>query len=127
MALRRYRLTFDPLQNAQQHVYIVMDYCSGGDLSQYIKERGKIESLEYVPEPGAAPMYYPHPKTGGLDERVVRSLLLQLADALKFLRGRDLMHRDLKPQVSTLQHPRLITVSNTARIFSELASATRCS
>lgn len=77
-----------------------MDYCSGGDLSMYIRARGKIETLEYVPEPGAAPIYFPHPKTGGLDQRVVRSLLLQLADALKFLRDRNLMHRDLKPQVS---------------------------
>lgn len=76
-----------------------MDYCSGGDLSQYIRNRGKIETLEYVPEPGAAPMYFPHPKTGGLDQLVVRSLLLQLADALRFLRDRNLMHRDIKPQV----------------------------
>lgn len=77
-----------------------MDYCSGGDLSQYIRARGKIDTLEYVPAPGAAPTYYPHPKSGGLDQRVVRSLLLQLADALKFLRDRNLMHRDLKPQAS---------------------------
>lgn len=90
----------ETFQKAEHYVYIVMDYCSGGDLSQYIKERGKIETLEYIPEPGAAPTYYPHPKSGGLDERVVRSLLLQLADALRFLRSRDLMHRDLKPQVS---------------------------
>ncbi|KAF8314498.1 kinase-like protein [Clavulina sp. PMI_390] len=88
---------------AEKHVYIVMDYCSGGDLSQYIKARGKIETLSYVPEPGAAPIYFPHPKTGGLDQRVVRSLLLQLADALRFLRNRNLMHRDLKPQNLLLQ------------------------
>jgi len=54
---------------------IAMDYCSGGDLSQYIKARGRVESLQYVPDPGAAPIYFPHPKTGGLDERVVKSLL----------------------------------------------------
>lgn len=92
-----------PDQKAEKHVYIVMDYCSGGDLSQYIRARGKIETLEYVPEPGAAPIYFPHPKSGGLDQRVVRSLLLQLADALKFLRDRNLMHRDLKPQASFKQ------------------------
>jgi len=91
---------FGTFQKAEKHVYIAMDYCSGGDLSQYIKARGRVESLQYVPEPGAAPIHFPHPKSGGLDERVVKSLLLQLADALKFLRRRDLMHRDLKPQVS---------------------------
>ncbi len=78
-----------------------MDYCSGGDLSNYIKARGKVDTLQYVPEPGVAPVYYPHPKSGGLDRKVVRSFLRQLADALKFLRERNLIHRDLKPQVRT--------------------------
>lgn len=31
-----------------------------------------------MPSPGAAPIYYQHPKTGGLDEIVVRSFLRQL-------------------------------------------------
>ena len=55
-----------------------MEYCSGGDLTNYIKKRGKVETLEYVPAPGSAPIYYPHPRTGGLDEIVVRSFLRQL-------------------------------------------------
>ena len=78
-----------------------MDYCSGGDLSNYIRERGRVDTLQYIPEPGAAPIYYPHPKTGGLDQEIVRSFLMQLATALKFLRDRNLIHRDLKPQVSS--------------------------
>lgn len=89
-----------------------MDYCSGGDLNMYIKARGKIETLEYVPEPGAAPIYFPHPKSGGLDQRVVRSLLLQLANSLKFLRDRNLMHRDLKPQVKLISNMRLGVVAD---------------
>ncbi|KLO06515.1 kinase-like protein [Schizopora paradoxa] len=83
---------------AEKNIYLIMEYCSGGDLTNYIKKRGKVESLEYIPSPGAAPQYYPHPKTGGLDEIVVRSFLRQLARALKFLRGRNLIHRDIKPQ-----------------------------
>jgi serine/threonine-protein kinase ULK/ATG1 len=75
-----------------------MEYCSGGDLTNYIKKRGRVESLEYVPSEGAALQYYPHPRTGGLDEIVVRSFLRQLARALKFLRHRNLIHRDVKPQ-----------------------------
>lgn len=75
-----------------------MEYCAGGDLTNYIKKRGRVEGLEYIPSPGAAPQYYPHPRSGGLDEIVVRSFLRQLARALKFLRHRNLMHRDIKPQ-----------------------------
>jgi serine/threonine-protein kinase ULK/ATG1 len=76
-----------------------MEYCAGGDLTNYIKRRGRVEGLEYIPAPGAALQYYPHPRTGGLDEIVVRSFLRQLARALKFLRHRNLIHRDIKPQV----------------------------
>ncbi|TDL27928.1 kinase-like protein [Rickenella mellea] len=83
---------------AERNIYLIMEYCSGGDLTAYIKKRGRIESLEYVPSPGAAPIYYPHPRTGGLDEIAVRSFLRQLARALKFLRQRNLIHRDIKPQ-----------------------------
>ena len=55
-----------------------MEYCAGGDLTNYIKKRGRVESLEYAPAPGAALQYYPHPRSGGLDEVVVRSFLRQL-------------------------------------------------
>ena len=58
-----------------------MEFCSGGDLTNYIKKRGRVETLEYVPSPGAAPQYYPHPRTGGLDEIVVRSFLRQLGSS----------------------------------------------
>lgn len=93
-----------------------MEYCSGGDLTNYIKKRGRVENLQYIPGPGAAPQYYPHPRTSGLAEIVVRSFLRQLgasrrlsfeshldallfiARALKFLRQRNLIHRDIKPQ-----------------------------
>ncbi|KAJ7201129.1 other/ULK/ULK protein kinase [Mycena pura] len=81
-----------------RNIYLIMEYCAGGDLTNYIKKRGRVESLEYIPSPGAAPQYYPHPRTGGLDEIVVRSFLRQLARALKFLRHRQLVHRDIKPQ-----------------------------
>jgi serine/threonine-protein kinase ULK/ATG1 len=94
-----------------------MEYCAGGDLTNYIKKRGRVEGLEYAPSNGASQQYYPHPRTGGLSEVVVRSFLRQLgkhfryqgrfkpnrllvARALKFLRNKNLIHRDIKPQVN---------------------------
>ena len=59
-----------------------MEYCAGGDLTNYIKKRGRVEGLEYVPSPGAALQYYPHPRTGGLEEIAVRSFLRQLGELL---------------------------------------------
>ncbi|TFY79857.1 hypothetical protein EWM64_g4154 [Hericium alpestre] len=82
---------------AERNIYLIMEYCSGGDLAGYLKKRGRVETLEYVPSPGAAPQYYPHPRVG-LAEIVVRSFLRQLARALKFLRQHHLIHRDIKPQ-----------------------------
>ncbi|KAF9225004.1 kinase-like protein [Gyrodon lividus] len=83
---------------AERNIFLIMEYCAGGDLTNYIKKRGRVEGLEYAPTPAAALQYYPHPRTGGLDEIVVRSFLRQLARALKFLRTRNLIHRDIKPQ-----------------------------
>lgn len=83
---------------AERNIYLIMEYCAGGDLTNYIKKRGRVEGLEYAPFSGAALQYYPHPKSGGLNIVVVRGFLRQLARALKFLRTRNLMHRDIKPQ-----------------------------
>ena len=41
---------------------------------------------------------YPNPPAGGLHEVIVRHFLQQLASALEFLRNRNLIHRDVKPQ-----------------------------
>jgi serine/threonine-protein kinase ULK/ATG1 len=52
-----------------------MEYCSGRDFTNYMKKRGRVENLEYIPEPGAAPQYYPHLMTGGLAEIILRIFL----------------------------------------------------
>ena len=66
-------------QKTETHIYLIMHFCSGGDLSLYIKKRGKLPTLEL---PGGRPgEYYPHPKEGGLAEEVIRSFLGQLGES----------------------------------------------
>ena len=61
-----------------------MEYCAGGDLSQYIKRRGRVDGLQYSPSPGSPVTFYPHPRSGGLDERCVRCFLRQLGVTICF-------------------------------------------
>ena len=51
-------------------MYLIMEFCAGGDLANYINKRGCVKGLEYIPSFGAAPTYYPHPKSGRLYEIV---------------------------------------------------------
>lgn len=73
----------------ENHIYLIMGYCSAGDLSNYIKKRGMVEGLTESGHEAkdsqkksllasAAQPLYPHPKEGGLNEVVVRSFLGQL-------------------------------------------------
>uniref|UniRef100_A0A8C9YJ31 Serine/threonine-protein kinase ULK3 n=1 Tax=Sander lucioperca TaxID=283035 RepID=A0A8C9YJ31_SANLU len=56
------------------NIYLIMEWCSGGDLCRFIRSR-RI-----------------------LPERVARSFLQQMACALQFLHERNISHLDLKPQ-----------------------------
>ena len=58
----------------KSRIYLVLEYCSGGDLSRYVKKNGR------------------------LDEERALYLMRQLCSGLKHLRSLNLMHRDLKPQ-----------------------------
>lgn len=77
------------------HIHLIMEYCTLGDLSLFIKKRSKHST-----NPATAQMVanYPHPEKGGLNEVISRHFLKQIASALKFLREKDYIHRDLKPQ-----------------------------
>ncbi|XP_058492699.1 serine/threonine-protein kinase ULK1a isoform X1 [Solea solea] len=62
-------------------VYLVMEYCNGGDLAEYLHSKGT------------------------LSEDTIRVFLQQIAQAMKVLRSKGILHRDLKPQNILLCHP----------------------
>lgn len=72
-----------------------MEYCALGDLSLFIKRRETLANHRYTRDMIAK---YPNPRGGALNEVVVRHFLKQLSSALHFLRDRNLIHRDIKPQ-----------------------------
>lgn len=72
-----------------------MEYCELGDLSLFIKKREKL-----ITHPATHDMArkYPCPPNSGLHEVVIRHFLKQLSSALEFLRSKNYVHRDVKPQ-----------------------------
>ncbi|KAJ1949856.1 Serine/threonine-protein kinase, partial [Linderina macrospora] len=61
-----------------------MEYCSLGDLAGYMRKRKEHPSLRN-----------PH---GGLNQHIVRHFVVQLGAAMRYLRSRDIIHRDIKTQ-----------------------------
>ncbi|RFU34627.1 hypothetical protein B7463_g1708, partial [Scytalidium lignicola] len=84
------------------HIHLVMEFCELGDLSYFIKKRDRLGD-----NPALRDMVrkYPMPSAGGLNEVVVRHFLKQLASAMEFLRNRNFIHRDIKPQNLLLLPP----------------------
>jgi len=76
---------------SKNHVHLIMEFCSLGDLAKYLKSRKEISELK-----GSA---------GGLEENIVRNFMSQFVSALKFMRSQNLIHRDIKPQNLLLQSP----------------------
>ncbi|CAL8074055.1 unnamed protein product [Calicophoron daubneyi] len=62
-------------------VYLFMEYCPGGDLSQFLKQRKRLR------------------------EDLVRHFLQQLALALYYLKKKNIIHMDIKPQNIMLTSP----------------------
>ena len=68
-----------------QYVYIVMEYCNGGDLADYLLQRGT------------------------LSEDTIRLFTKQICGAMKALQSKGIIHRDLKPQNILLCHDESIS------------------
>lgn len=62
------------IQKTRSHVYLVLEFCGGGDLHKYIRTHGKLK------------------------ESVAQHFMRHLAAGLAFLYARQLIHRDIKPQ-----------------------------
>ncbi|KAG7395393.1 hypothetical protein PHYBOEH_003792 [Phytophthora boehmeriae] len=60
-------------KESQLHIFIVQEYCAGGDIAQLMKINN------------------------GLTEQQARLYMSQLASGLQFLRSQNVVHRDLKP------------------------------
>jgi serine/threonine-protein kinase ULK/ATG1 len=82
-------------QEAPSRMHIIMEFCELGDLSAFIKKR-----TDLVTHPQTQRMLekYPNPAVGGLNEVIVRHFAKQMSSALEFLRSKNYIHRDLKPQ-----------------------------
>lgn len=72
-----------------------MEFCELGDLSYFIKKRDTLSRHDTTAD---MIRKYPNPAAGGLNEVIVRHFLKQLSSALEFLRARNFIHRDVKPQ-----------------------------
>ncbi|GAB7359222.1 hypothetical protein MBLNU230_g5881t1 [Neophaeotheca triangularis] len=77
------------------YIYLVMEYCKLSDLAQFMKKR---TTLHQFPETSDIFRKYPNPEHGGLHEVLARHFLKQIASALEYLRNRNFIHRDIKPQ-----------------------------
>lgn len=61
----------------REEMFLIMDYCDGGDLATYIDERR-------------------NPLAG--DDRRMREIILQICGAVDFIHSKGVFHKDLKPQ-----------------------------
>ncbi|KAH7464668.1 hypothetical protein PRIC1_005717 [Phytophthora ramorum] len=72
-------------KESQHHIFIVQEYCAGGDIAQLMKANS------------------------GLKEEQARLYMSQLASGLQFLRSQNVVHRDLKPANLLLSSRNLAT------------------
>lgn len=70
---------FIEFKESSSHIFIVLEYCNGGDLWKYVKKRNQ----KYPENP--------------LDPKSIATMTKQIVKAVNHLHGRRMVHRDLKP------------------------------
>lgn len=98
--------------------YLVMDYCALGDLTFLIKKRKELENNHPLLQTVFNKYPPPSKEHNGLNRAFVVCYLQQLASALKFLRSKNLVHRDIKSQNLLLATP--LTNYRDSKTFHEL-------
>lgn len=90
----------------EDYFYLILEYCAGGDLSNYIRSEGKI------------------------DEDRAKKYMRQIVESLRYLKRLNIVHRDLKPQnilLSADKHTIKLTDFNFAReLYENDLSQTIC-
>ncbi|KAL3856693.1 hypothetical protein ACJMK2_011418 [Sinanodonta woodiana] len=74
-------VVFMDCKESPNHIYIFMEFCNGGDLSDYLTAKGK------------------------LNQDTIYLFLKQIVAAMKLLYAKGIIHRDLKPQNFLLCYP----------------------
>lgn len=91
-------------QQTETHFHLIMEYCSLGDLSFFIRKKDQL--IQKHPLVKTMFNKYPSPEnSNGLNKILVLNYLKQLSSALEFLRSKNLVHRDIKPQNLLLAPP----------------------
>ncbi|CDR36410.1 CYFA0S01e01266g1_1 [Cyberlindnera fabianii] len=91
-------------QQTETHFHLIMEYCSLGDLSYFIRKKDELVQKHPLIQT-MLNKYPPPPNSHGLNKILVLNYLKQLSSALEFLRSKNLVHRDIKPQNLLLSPP----------------------